>query len=170
MSTYQLMQDHLRAIYKAITGGDLPEVKDAAPRSGGAIPAAAEVVQSFAELAALARNIPSVAERVPPFSFTPPLDAYRTPRELVIEVGVPGVERGDVAARIEGSTLIVEGSRPTEVLADGRSYYHAEMPRGPFRRVVLLPTPVTGEPRVDVERGVVRVQFNTLSKAPPAKA
>jgi HSP20 family molecular chaperone IbpA len=169
LTTFQLMQDHVRAIYRALTGSDLPESPQSPP--GATEPPPPEMLaRSFADLDARARSIPAVAERVAPFSFAPPLDAYRSGRELIIEVAAPGVARDEVRVELSGDTLLVEGSRSTEGIVDGRTYYHAEIPRGPFRRVVRLPIAVVGEPRVEVESGLVRVRLATAAKAPPARA
>src|SRR4051794_33263966 len=111
------MHDHVRAIYRAVTGRDLPEPEGSGTST--AEPASArQVERGFAELETMARTIPTVADRVPPFSFAPPLDAYRTDRELIIEIGVPGVDRDDVRVSLSKDTLFIEGSRSTEGLVN----------------------------------------------------
>src|SRR5262245_10959 len=169
-TTVQLMHDHVRAIYHTITGKDLPETATAEPATPVSAPPPEIVAQLFSDLEALARSLPTVAERIPPFSFAPPLDAMATEKELIIEVGVPGVDKRDVRVELSHNVLVISGSRPFEGEANGRTYYRAEVPRGPFRRVVRLPFPVTGEPRVDVENGLIRIRLNRIIKAPPAKA
>jgi HSP20 family molecular chaperone IbpA len=168
-STAELMRDQIRAIYHAVTGSDLPE-REAQGGAAPTPPPAEEVSRRFAELEAWSRQVPSVAERVPPFSFAPPLDAYREDRELIVELALPGVEKSDVEVQLSGDLLSVSGVRAGGAIGNGRTYFHAEIPRGPFRRVILLPHPVMGEPRVTVERGVVRIQLAKAPKAAPAKA
>ena len=158
----ELMHDHVRAIYRAVTGGDLP-----APAEGGDAPSDEEVERRFAELEALARAVPQIAERVPPFSFAPPMDAIGSDKELVIELAVPGVERRDVEVELNQDLLIVSGARGGERPGDGRAYLHAEIPRGPFRRVVRLPHAVAAPPRIEVEHGIIRV---TLARAAGKRA
>jgi HSP20 family protein len=170
MTTFQLMQDHVRAIYRALTGSDLPDSAHEAGNPVGEAPPPELVARSFAELDVLARGFPAVAERVPPFSFAPPLDAYRTERELVVEVAVPGVGRDDVRVQLDSGTLLIEGSRSTEGMVNGRTWYHAEIPRGPFRRVVALPAAVVGEPRVEIDSGIVRIRLTRATTVAPAKA
>jgi HSP20 family molecular chaperone IbpA len=167
-STFELMHEHIRSIYRALTGADLPDSATDAPSAAPLSPDA--VARRFADLDAAARTIARVAERVPPFSFAPPLDAIDTERELVIEVGVPGVEKHDVAVELHGGELTVDGSRPGEREVNGRTYLHAELPRGPFHRVVRLPYPVAGEARVEVTHGLIRVRLTKPVKAAPAKA
>ena len=166
-STFELMHDHVCAIYRALTGDELPEREEG---HGGPPPPFAEVAQRFADLEAQARGLAHVAERLPPFSFAPPMDVLTTEREVLVELGVPGVERHDVQAELHGELLIVDGARPGEREADGRTYYHAELPRGPFRRVVRLPARVGGEPRIEVNQGIIRIRLPKLMKTAPAKA
>ena len=167
-STFQLMHDHVRAIYRALTGNDLapPAEPEAQPEK-----VSAEVVaQRFSDLEGLARTVGAVAERVPPFSFAPLLDAFGTDRDLILELDLPGVARDEVAAELEGDTLVVHGARTKNALVNGHAYYHAEIPRGPFRRVVRLPHGVGGEPRLELDGGIVRIRLSRSSKASVPKA
>ena len=102
-TSLELMHDHVRAIHRAVTGSDPPE--PATPTAPTEPITADRVANDFAALEALARSLPFVAERVPPFSFAPPLDLIGTERELVIELGVPGVDREGVDATLEGMPL-----------------------------------------------------------------
>jgi HSP20 family protein len=163
------MHDQVRAIYRALTGGDLPELR----AQEGAQPAAAHleiIAQRFAELESIARRIPQVAERVPPFAFSPPLDVIEGDKELLIELAVPGVAKEDVHVDLNNDVLIVAGTRAGEKAANGRVFRHAEIPRGPFRRVLLLPQQVSGPPRVDVENGIIRIHLAKLPMGSVAQA
>jgi HSP20 family molecular chaperone IbpA len=162
----ELMLDHVRAIHRSVTGRELPE--PSAPEKMDA-PTFDEVARRFAELESLAHALPSIAERVPPFSFAPPLDVIGTERELVFELGVPGIERGDVTVEATGAELMVSGARPLRAI-DGRIYFHAEMPRGPFRRLVSLPEPTSGPPRLEVENGIIRIKLARASRSPVPRA
>jgi HSP20 family molecular chaperone IbpA len=169
-ATISLMYDQVRAIYRAVTGRDMPEpeAKDSttegAPEREQEV-AIGEVANRFAELESVARTIPAVAERVPPFSFAPPLDAFEEGSDLIVEVAVPGVDRSDVTVERLGNQLVVSGMRRGERASNGRSYLHAEIPRGPFHRVIQLPYPVTTEPRVDVRAGLIRIQLTKIRAA-----
>lgn len=169
-SNLELMHDHVRAIHRAITGSDPPE--RAAPTTAPIEPITPEkLAGDFAELEAMARALPFVAERVPPFSFAPPLDLIGTERELVAELGVPGVDAEGVDAVLDGDRLTVSGARSVSAALDGRIYMHAEMPRGPFRREVRLPGLVAGgRPRVEVDNGIVRVRVAKQTKSPLPQA
>jgi HSP20 family protein len=155
--TYELMNDQVRAIYRAITGFDLPPVEAPNPMPAGADPV--ELLnQRFAEIESWTRLVPWLAERVPPFTFSPPLDVIEWDKELLVEVAVPGVTRADVHGEINGQLLVITGTRSGERAANGRIYRHAEIPRGPFRRMVRLPFEVTAQPKVEVENGIVRIR------------
>ncbi len=164
-TTLELMRDQVRAIYRALTGSDLPE-PEAAPAGAPDVPLE-EVARRFADLEAMARAIPAVTERVPPFSFAPPFDAIDEGRELLVEVAVPGVDRDDLTVERVDDLLIISGVRKGGRAANGRTYLHAEIPRGPFHRVIRLPATATSEPRIEIDRGLIRIH---LPKTAPAKA
>jgi HSP20 family molecular chaperone IbpA len=167
----ELMHDHVRAIHRAVTGDDPPERDREQATDEKELQLAPEIVtRRFAELEALARSIPAIAERVPPFSFTPPLDVIETERELTIEIGVPGVARTDVEVELAGDMLVVSGARAVEPAVAGRLYRHAEMPRGPFRRELQLPQPTSGPARIDVEQGIIRVRLAKTTKSSVPRA
>jgi HSP20 family protein len=162
-SRLELMHDHVRAIHRAITGSDPPQT--APPDEGGATRDLERVARDFAELEALARSLPIIAERVPPFSFAPPLDLISTERETIVELGVPGIDRTAIDVDLEEDRLTVFGARSIDMPLDGRIYLHAEMPRGPFRREVRLPAAGSGRPRVEVENGILRIRVAKAAKS-----
>ena len=168
-TSIELMLDQVRAIYRALTGNDMPEPPP--PQAGaGSTTSPGDVLRQFADLEAIARGIPAVIERVPPFSFSPPLDAIDDTHELLIEVAVPGVVQSDVTVERTDGMLVVRGFRRGERVANGRAYFHAEIPRGPFHRVVRLPYRMLGEPRVTVENGLVQIHLPKSPAGAPAKA
>jgi HSP20 family protein len=165
------MRDQVRAIFRVLTGGELPEAE---PR--GTMPLPVEqmgdvVAQRFADLEAMGRSIPQIAERVPPFAFAPPVDVIEDDKEMVVEMALPGVVRDDLHVDLNQEMLAVWGVRYGEKVANGRAFRHAEIPRGPFRRVLLLPKEVTtGKPRVELENGVARIHLSRITTATVAKA
>jgi HSP20 family molecular chaperone IbpA len=166
-SNLELMHDHVRAIHRAITGSDPPEPNSEAQ---SAAPTIEQIAGSFAELEAVARALPSVAHRVPPFSFKPPFDLIGTEREIVVELGVPGVDAESVDASLDDDRLIISGARSISAALDGRIYLHAELPRGPFRREVRLPGVVGGRAKVEIDNGIVRVRVPKPAKSPLPQA
>ena len=162
------MHEHVRAVHRSVTGRELPEPTKESPEKRP--PTLDELEQRFAELQASVRSIPALAERIPPFSFEPPLDVIGTERELVFELGVSGIERGDVEVALEEGRLIVSGARPVSANFDGRIYLHAELARGPFFRALSLPEGASGPPRVEVENGIIRVRLARITRAPLPRA
>jgi HSP20 family molecular chaperone IbpA len=166
-TTLEMMHDHVRSIHRAVTGDDPPEAPNGEEREAPTVEA---VGRLFSELESMARSSRYIAERVPPFSFAPPLDVIGTEKELIVELGVPGVQTTDVEFELTRRTLVVSGARSTAQALDGRVYFHTEMARGPFRRVVLLPEVTSGAPRLEVENGVIRIRMARASKSPLPQA
>lgn len=167
--TYELMRDHVRAIFAAVTGGELPQHPETrgSPRLPSGPEATDLIARRFAELEAFARMIPEVAASLPPFAFTPPLDIIDRERELVVEVAVPGATRDDVNVDVSGGVLVISGVRAGEP-TNGHVFRHAEIPRGPFRRTVILPAEVNTETKqVQVADGIIQIK---LAKVSPAVA
>jgi HSP20 family molecular chaperone IbpA len=158
----EIMRDQVSNIYRAATGTAMPDSEPSASEPEALLE---EVTRSFAELEALARTIPSLAERVPPFSFTPPLDAVVDGDDLVIELAVPGIEDKDVTVECVDGMLVVSGVRRGHRGSDTRTYSHGEIPCGTFYRTYRVPFPTHGEPAVDLDRGLVRIRL----KSSPAK-
>src|SRR5262245_52218341 len=159
--TYELMRDHVRTIFSAVTGGELPQNLES--RGSFALPSGPEAVEllarRFAELDAYARLVPGVAEILPPFGFTPQLDVIDRDRELIVELAVPGVSRDDVNVELQGGLLVISGVRAAET-TNPHVIRHAEIPCGPFRRVVILPNDVTSEAKeIRVKNGIVQVHL-----------
>jgi HSP20 family molecular chaperone IbpA len=155
----QMMRTQVRAIHVALTGSDVPEPEppptvpvDATPPP---TPPAEDVMQRFLELEAVSRTLPSVASRVPPFAFSPPLDVLADHDGVVLELLIPGVAREDVEVnRIPGG-LAVRGIRREPSGPTGA--FHIESSRGPFYRAIPLPYPLEAPPKVELERGVLRI-------------
>lgn len=151
----QSMHDQVRAIYRAITGED---VGDGEATAEAAEDTDENVTRRFAELEAIVRSNPSVSGRIPPFTFTPPVDVIAADGEVLIEVELPGLEREAITVERHQDSLQISGIRRDGQAARG-SLFHAEIPRGPFLRIIPLPFPVEAEPRVELERGVLRIHL-----------
>jgi HSP20 family molecular chaperone IbpA len=156
------MREQVGMIYRALTGSDLPEYE--ATNSSPAAPREEDITRSFAELEALVRTAPALAEKIPPFSFTPPLDVISGKDELVFEMVLPGIERADVTVQCTAGTLVVSGIRRAARASSGRSYSHTEIPYGPFYRDVRIPFPVRGEPAVELDDGLLRVRVQSVAR------
>lgn len=168
--THELMFDQVRAIYHALTGTDLPRIETHMPVSSES-GAAAMISSRFAELEALSRLVPMVAARVPPFAFCPPIDVVDRKKELHIEVALPGVARENVEIKGAGDMLLIFGVREWETGNNGQAHRYGEIPRGPFKRVIMLPPDVTAEPlRVELSDGLLRIHLGKVHLGAAAKA
>lgn len=161
-TTFELMEEHVRDIYRAVTGDELPDEFGLEPEPATSGPGSSisvdELTMRFLDLESAARRIPKVAERVPPFSFSPPVDIMANDREVLIEVAAPGVQRKDVTVVCDGKNVSISGARGGEREGPRANHFlHAELPRGPFHRMVPLPFPVDTNPTVQVEHGLIRV-------------
>src|SRR5262249_39991882 len=149
-------------------GSDLPAPPESAPPRPAAT--ADQVLHQFADLEALARSIPAVMECVPPFSFSPPVDVLNDEREVLVQVAAPGVDPKEARVQRTGELVVISGVRQGQSLSNGRTYFHAEIPRGPFHRVVRLPFAMLGEPRIESSQGLIEIHFPKASAGrPPAR-
>ena len=156
-----VMQDQVRTIYRALTGNNIPEIESSAPRPDAPL---AEITRRFVELETVTRTDPFLSELVPPFSFTPPLDAFYSGDHVVVELAIPGVDRSDLNVEIVDGTVVISGVRRVHADFNGASFSHAEIPRGPFYRAFHVPLPVRPEPDVTLERGLLRIQLKRSSE------
>ena len=69
----------------------------------------------------------------------PPVDVLETERQVLILVGLPGVNPESVEAAIEGNALIVTGNRSLPQQLNGAIIHRLELPHGRFERTVPLP-------------------------------
>jgi len=156
----EVMRDQACAIYRAVTGTEMPEPET---RTAAAEAPLDEVTRSFAELEAMARTVPVLAGRIPPFSFTPSLDAVWESDGLTIEVALPGVEGSDFKVEVTDEMLIISGIRRGPRGSRAGVYSHAEIPRGPFHRAFRLPFTLAGTPAVQLDRGLLRIRLEQVS-------
>lgn len=73
-------------------------------------------------------------------TWEPPLDLIETDTKVLAYVAVPGVDISTVEIETENGTLVVRGERqrPAEWVSAG--ILRLELPWGPFRREVRVPT------------------------------
>jgi HSP20 family protein len=89
-----------------------------------------------------------------------PVDIYETDKELVVEVGIPGLKNEDIKVRVEENRLIVEGGKKEEKEVKEKNYYRKEIRKGEFRRVIALPYEVDPDKgKAKMEDGVLKITF-----------
>jgi HSP20 family molecular chaperone IbpA len=72
-------------------------------------------------------------------AWEPPLDILETEREVLILVALPGVNPDKVEATIEGSELVLTGTRVLPPELQTAVIHRLELPQGRFERRVRLP-------------------------------
>jgi HSP20 family molecular chaperone IbpA len=165
--TYDLMREQVRAIFQAFTGRPLTETDPGRSAPLGHSPEEL-VLRRFAELEALTRLAPA-SHAVPTFGFSPRLEVLERDGDLIVNVPMHGVRREDVHVEVTGTLLVIAGIRVGEM--DSLARYHlAEIPRGPFRRVVQLPAEVSTTPRVEVANGLIRIVLSKHALGAVAQA
>jgi HSP20 family protein len=157
----QSMHERVRAIHRALTGEDVQEATGADAADG--IDSVEAVTQRFAELEAMAQTLPSVMARVAPYSFTPPVDVIATDKAILLEIAIPGVDRDAITIERLPNALVIGGVRRVSQ-TEGGALFHAEIPRGPFVRMIPLPFEIDSDPRVELDRGVLRVYLPVVMK------
>jgi HSP20 family protein len=82
------------------------------------------------------RPVPSTSRRP---AWEPPVDILETARQVLVLVALPGVTSEGVEAAIEGSELVIAGTRilPRELRT--AIIHRLELPQGRFERRVRLP-------------------------------
>jgi HSP20 family protein len=69
----------------------------------------------------------------------PPVDVLETEREVLVFVALPGVDKDNVQAEIEGGDLVIAGDRVLPPELGSAVIHRLELPRGRFERRVPLP-------------------------------
>jgi HSP20 family molecular chaperone IbpA len=155
----QSMHDQVRAIYRAVTGEEVAE----ADASSVGEESDEEITRRFAELEAITRAS-AVSTRVPPFMFTPRVDVIAADGGVLIEVELPGLDRDAISVERRPSSLVISGIRRDGHAARG-NMFHAEIPRGPFTRTIPLPFRLEAEPRIELDRGVLRIHLTVATRS-----
>jgi HSP20 family protein len=97
----------------------------------------------------------------------PGMDLYQTDEAVVIKMGLPGVEPGDIQVSVTYGVLTVRGEVKEEKEEKEKTYHLRERRFGSFSRSVKLPSNVNVEKSdAQFENGVLTL---TLPKAEEAK-
>ncbi len=93
-------------------------------------------------------------------AWTPAVDIYETPEEIVLRADLPGVGPGDVDLRIENNTLTLRGERKFLKEATEEDYHRIERSYGTFSRSFQLPGSVDqGAIKAGQRDGVLEVHM-----------
>jgi HSP20 family molecular chaperone IbpA len=78
-----------------------------------------------------------LAARVP--AWEPPVDILETEREVIVLVALPGVNPDQVEAAVDGTDLVVSGTRVLPAELSSAVIHRLELPQGRFERRLRLP-------------------------------
>ena len=92
------------------------------------------------------RGRPSWGELTMPFEGKMPrVDVVDRDDEIIIKAEVPGVDKKDLDISVTDNTVSIKGSTSHEEKEEKGNYYHCEISRGSFSRVVPLPAEVDAD-------------------------
>jgi len=78
-------------------------------------------------------------------NWIPRVDVYEKPREIIVEVEIPGVGEGDITITVQSSRVEIRGMKKEHIPSDKIRYLRLEREFGSFRRLVGLPATVLPE-------------------------
>jgi HSP20 family protein len=95
-------------------------------------------------------------------SWEPPVDMIETERDVLVLVALPGVDPDRVEAAIDGTDLIVAGSRVLPAELRTAVIHRLELPQGRFERRVRLPAGRYAAVRLAMSHGCVLITLEKL--------
>jgi HSP20 family protein len=104
-----------------------------------------------------------------PAQWSPAIDLYETPNEIIVLADLPGVDPATIDLSVTGNVLSLRGTRPTDGPAEtqGQSALR-ERPSGSFHRQVVLSNEVNFDAvQADARNGVLRVRLPKQEAAKP---
>jgi HSP20 family molecular chaperone IbpA len=95
-------------------------------------------------------------------SWEPPVDMIETERDVLVLVALPGVDPDRVEAAIDGTDLVVAGSRVLPAELRTAVIHRLELPQGRFERRVRLPAGRYAAVRLAMSHGCVLITLEKL--------
>ena len=103
----------------------------------------------------------SLSER----TWTPQMDMYDTPDEIVIRAEIAGVDKENLEVEISSKALKFSGSRSELPCLGNTTYRLAEIQYGKFERILYLPSPVdTDKVSTSLNNGFLEIRLNKLPR------
>jgi HSP20 family protein len=75
-------------------------------------------------------------------AWTPLADVYESREALHLDLELPGLEQEQIAVRLDGDELVVEGQREMDREQEGEQFHRVERSYGKFSRRFRLPSTV----------------------------
>lgn len=77
-----------------------------------------------------------------PSSFFPKIDIQETGKEIILTVGIPGVDPKNINVEVNANSVKISAEIHDEKESKGKNFYRKERMSHSFHRVVPLPCPV----------------------------
>ena len=101
-------------------------------------------------------------------SWVPVGDVYESDEALVVYLELPGLEQDQIAVRVDGDELVVEGERTMEHENSGEQFHRVERSYGPFGRRFPLPSSADQDAiEATYRHGVLRVEVPRRGRRRP---
>ena len=81
----------------------------------------------------------------PECAWTPQMDIYETPEEIIVRAEIAGVDKDNLEVEINSRAVKIKGQRMPMQKIDKATYRLAEIQYGKFDRVLYLPVPIDTE-------------------------
>ena len=102
-----------------------------------------------------------------PSAWSPPVDVYETPEELLIVVEVPGVDPASIDLAVTGNVLTIRGAKGPGDLPEPLLQVRERL-FGAFHRQVTLASEVDfDKAEADASQGVLKIRLPKRSAAKP---
>jgi HSP20 family protein len=97
-------------------------------------------------------------------AWTPIIDVYERPSEIIVRVELPGVAKSDVRLRWKNNVLEITGLKRHQVSEqESCRYLCVERQHGPFRRDIAISTAIDFEKSTaDLQNGLLRIRLPKL--------
>ena len=101
-------------------------------------------------------------------TWTPIVDIFERPTEVVILVEMPGVDRSDVQLSWNDGILIIAGRKRQQLPERGKArYLCVERPYGQFRREITVNIPVDRKrAKAELKNGLLRISLPKSTSKP----
>lgn len=98
-------------------------------------------------------------------TWTPQMDIYETPDEIVVRAEIAGVDKENLEVEISSKALKIYGGRTEPPCVEDATYRLAEIQYGRFERILYLPCPIDAD-RVTTsyENGFLEIRLTKLPK------
>jgi HSP20 family protein len=100
--------------------------------------------------------------------WSPAVDIFETPNEIVVKAELPGMERKDIALNLESNVLTLKGERRFLRETKEENYHRIERSYGGFSRAFSIPVTVDEEKiRADYKDGVLTIVLPKKDQVKP---